>query len=91
MNLCSWKAPLVTLRDGRQVPSDSGEWLEECLARHVLAMPLAKRRQWLFGKANAFGELKGGYQHRHGEAATERLKAVMMELWTERRFNDNRQ
>ncbi len=91
-NHCTWQAPLVTLRDGRQVPSDSTEWMEECLARHVLAMPLAKRRQWLFGTANSFGELKGGYQQRHGDAATERLKAIMMELWDARRpANDNRQ
>lgn len=91
-NASTWKAPLVTLRDGRQVPSDSQEWLEECLARHVLAMPLAKRRQWLFGKANAWGELKGGYLQRHGEAATERLKQIITEVWAAQRpANDNRQ
>lgn len=82
MNNCTWQAPLVTLVDGRQVPSDSREWMEECMARHFLAMPLTKRRQALFGKQNAFGEFKGGYQQRHGDAATERLKAVMMAIWT---------
>lgn len=91
-NLCSWQAPLVTLRDGRQVPSDSADWMEECLARHFLAMPLAKRRQWLFGTQNSFGEFKGGYQQRHGDAATERLKGIMMEIWNAgRSANDNRQ
>lgn len=88
-NVCSWQAPLVTLRDGRQVPSDSREWMDECLARFVLSMPLVKRRQWLFGKQNTFGEMKGGYLQRHGEAETERLKAIMMELWTAQRANDN--
>jgi len=92
VNHCRWQAPLVTLRDGRQVPSDSQEWQEECLARTLLAWPLNKRRQWLFGKQNTFGELKGGYVHSHGEAATERLKAVMMEIWVAKRpTNDNRQ
>lgn len=66
--------------------------MEECLARHVLAMPLAARRKWLFGIANAWGELKGGYQQRHGDAATERLKGIMMEIWNAgRSTNDNRQ
>lgn len=88
-NASTWKAPLVTLRDGRQVPSDSREWMEECLARHFLSMPLVKRRQALFGKQNAFGEMKGGYLQRHGEVETERLKAIMMELWTAQRANDN--
>lgn len=89
MNHCQWQAPLVTLRDGRQVPSDSREWMEECLARHFLAMPLAKRRQALFGKQNTFGEFKGGFLQRNGEAATERLKAIMMEIWAASRSNDN--
>lgn len=35
-NMCSWKAPLVELVDGRKVPSDSREWLLECEARYVL-------------------------------------------------------
>lgn len=38
-NVCRWKAPLVTLLDGRQVPSDSPEWREQCEAQHILNMP----------------------------------------------------
>lgn len=47
-------APLVELHDGRRVPSDSHEWKLECLARHLMRLPLDKRRAWLagFGPAN---------------------------------------
>jgi hypothetical protein len=37
----------VTLLDGRTVPSNSRDWLIECLARDLLSRPLALRRQWL--------------------------------------------
>jgi hypothetical protein len=42
------------LVDGREVPSDSPEWRTETLARWVLTLPLAKRREWLddFEKKN---------------------------------------
>jgi hypothetical protein len=40
-------ASIVTLIDGRCVPSNSREWLIECLARDLLARPLGIRRQWL--------------------------------------------
>lgn len=43
----TWVAPLVTLYDGRQVPSDSREWREECEARMVLAMPMVERVEFL--------------------------------------------
>lgn len=43
----SWVAPLVTLWDGRQVPSDAAEWREECEARLVLAMPPIERVEFL--------------------------------------------
>lgn len=34
---------IVTLVDGRQVNSSSREWMAECEARTILAMPLPKR------------------------------------------------
>jgi hypothetical protein len=40
-------APTVTLINGREVASDSREWLLETLARHILRRPLDVRRQWL--------------------------------------------
>lgn len=37
-----------TLHDGREVPSESPEWLLECLARHVLAQGSRKAMEdWL--------------------------------------------
>lgn len=38
---------MPTLVDGREVDSASPEWQRECLARYVLAMPIAARRAWL--------------------------------------------
>lgn len=38
MNYCTWKAPLVTLADGREVPSDHPDHRAECEARFVLGM-----------------------------------------------------
>lgn len=39
---------MVTLRDGRQVPSDSEEWRHECEARTICRMPTrAERRESL--------------------------------------------
>ncbi|MEN6549431.1 MAG: hypothetical protein ABFE07_25580 [Armatimonadia bacterium] len=40
-------APLVTLYDGRQVPSDHVDWMHECEARMVLAMPMVERVEFL--------------------------------------------
>lgn len=47
MNVCSWTPQLVTLVDGRSVPSDSEEWRLECECRHVLAKPYAERLEVL--------------------------------------------
>lgn len=38
-NACTWRAPLVELVDGTQVPSDSEAWRCECEARTLLAIP----------------------------------------------------
>lgn len=42
-NASTWKAPLVTLWDGRQVPSDSEAWRAECEARHMLSLDKASQ------------------------------------------------
>jgi hypothetical protein len=39
----------VTLRDGRQVDSNSEEWRRECLARHLLTLAPPERDDWLSG------------------------------------------
>lgn len=66
----------VTLLDGRTVPSTSREWLIECLARDLLARPLALRRQWLAdmerkGDQAGADELRDAMRavHEHGKAA----------------------
>lgn len=82
MNCCSWRAPLVMLIDGRQVPSDGEEWRHECEARAVLAMPTVwMRRQYLRGKLNDFGRLEGGVLQKRGEEATKRLEATITAIW----------
>lgn len=63
-------ATLVQLIDGRMVQSDAEEWRNECLARHVLALPtLDERRAWL-----------ADFEHRHGKAEADRLRDKMTEL-----------
>ncbi|MBB3017641.1 uncharacterized protein with PIN domain [Microvirga lupini] len=46
MNVCTWKAPMVTLYTGEQVPSDSEAWRAECEARHILTMTQAQRMEF---------------------------------------------
>lgn len=74
-NACTWQAPLVTLRDGRQVHSDSAEWLAECkerhaLARNILSWPIDKRRVYLFDE-------KAGFGARYGQEQLDRLLSVI--------------
>lgn len=78
-NACTWQAPTVTLRDGRQVRSDSIEWLNECKERHELAKtilrwPIEKRRQYLFDPLTGFGA-------RYGQEQLERLQSVISGLF----------
>lgn len=56
----------VELVDGRIVSRDAEEWRHETLARHVLAKPLAQRREWL-----------AEFEKEHGAADAERLKATI--------------
>lgn len=59
----------VQLHDGRTVGSWSEEWRLECEAKHLLAMPLAKRRQAL--------EVRVA---KRGQPAIDRLKDVMASM-----------
>lgn len=76
-NACSWQAPMVKLADGREVPSDSREWLLECEARHVLNLPNIAARH----------ELLDGIEKKRGTAARKELEGRIMELWRLRRRN----
>lgn len=70
-NACSWKAPLVTLATGEQVPSDSKAWKEECEARHILNMPTKAARL----------ELLEQIEKRRGADAAKELRQRVLLLW----------
>jgi hypothetical protein len=58
------------LIDGREVASDSPEWRQETLARHVLSFQsLDERRAWL-----------DAFERRNGVAAADQLRADMKRL-----------
>jgi hypothetical protein len=64
----------VTLHDGRVVGSWSREWMVECEAKHLLAMPLHKRREQLDARIK-----------QRGAKAVDELKAVMASIHTKRK------
>lgn len=71
VNLCTWRPSTVKLHDGREVLSDSQEWLQECLARRVLKMATREaRRQWL-----------DAWEKRHGKDSRVRLERHIIAVW----------
>ena len=64
----------VTLHDGRVVGSWSREWMIECEAKHLLAMPLHKRRDQLEARVK-----------QRGNKAVDELKAVMQSIHMQRK------
>lgn len=64
----------VTLHDGRVVGSWSREWMIECEARHLLTLPLWKRREELDAR-----------EKKRGIKSVEQLKAVMASIHTRRK------
>lgn len=70
-NACTWKAPMVTLATGEQVPSDSQEWLLECEARHILNLPSKPARL----------ELLEQIEKRRGPDARRELEVRILTLW----------
>ncbi len=64
----------VTLHDGRVVGSWSREWLVECEARHLLSMPLHKRRDQLDERVK-----------KRGAKSVNELKAVMASMHAQRK------
>lgn len=64
----------VTLQDGRVVGSWSREWMTECEARHLLTMPLWKRRDELEERTK-----------KRGVKSVEQLKAVMASIHAQRK------
>jgi hypothetical protein len=78
----------VKLIDGTEVDSASEAWRAECEARSILMMPSkAARIRFMEGEVDpASGRVitKGVLQHR-GQAAYEKLKSDVMELWQKMR------
>lgn len=68
-NTCTWRAPLVTLADGQQVPSDSELWRAECEARALLAIPHEER-----------ADVLERIEQKRGAEAKRRLKDTMREV-----------
>lgn len=64
----------VTLHDGRVVGSWSREWMTECEAKHLLTLPLWKRRDELDVR-----------EKKRGIKSVEQLKAVMASIHTRRK------
>lgn len=67
-------AGLVKLVDGREVSTDSREWADECLARHVARMTSGTRSDWL-----------ASFERRHGPVAHQALLATMEQVFKETR------
>lgn len=70
-NACTWKAPMVKLADGREVPSDSPDWKDECEARHILNLPTKAARI----------ELLDQIEKRRGADARRELEVRILTLW----------
>ena len=62
---------MVTLMDGREVPSDSEEWRAECEARYLLARPSIDERRALLA----------AIEKRRGKAAREDLEQRALAIW----------
>lgn len=75
MNACTWQPTTVTLHDGRQVASDSQEWLLECEARHILKQPGIQERRALLATI----------EQRRGKPAREHLEERAMAIWRAQR------
>lgn len=64
----------VVLHDGRVVSNYSREWMQECEARHLLTLPLWKRREQL-----------DAMEKKRGCVSVNKLKEVMQALHAKRK------
>lgn len=71
MNACTWQPTTVTLHDGRDVLSDSWEWLLECEAKYVLNQPTIEARRTLLA----------AIEKRRGATAREELEQRALAIW----------
>lgn len=82
-NVCKWIPSMVTLVDGRRVPSDHEDWRFETEARDILNKPTKEERQRiLYGEFNPKTQLRnGGLMKYRGEAYVKLLEEKILELW----------
>lgn len=71
MNACTWQPTTVTLQDGREVLSNSREWLLECEAKYVLNQPTIEARRTLLA----------AIEKRRGATAREELEQRALGIW----------
>lgn len=71
MNACTWQPSTVRLHDGREVLSDSREWLLECEAKYVLKQPTIEARRTLLA----------AIEKRRGKVAREELEQRALAIW----------
>lgn len=71
MNACNWRPTKVTLQDGREVLSDSREWLLECEAKYGLNQPTIEARRTLLA----------AIEKRRGATAREELEQRALAIW----------
>ena len=67
--------PVVTLHDGRVVCNHCEDYKQECLARHVLAMPSKDARR----------EFLASWGRKHGQEAGNALADLVRAVWEARR------
>lgn len=65
---------IVSLHDGTQVSNYSREWMMECEARHLLTLPLWKRREQL-----------DAMEKKRGVVSVNKTKEVMQQLHAKRK------
>lgn len=71
MNACTWQPSTVRLHNGREVLSNSQDWLLECEAKYVLKQPTIEARRTLLA----------AIEKRRGKAAREELEQRALAIW----------
>lgn len=71
MNACTWQPSTFRLHDGREVLSNSQDWLLECEAKYVLQQPTIEARRTLLA----------AIEKRRGAKAREELEQRALAIW----------
>lgn len=71
MNACTWQPSTVRLHDGREVLSNSQDWLLECEAKYILKQPTIEARRTLLA----------AIEKRRGKVAREELEQRALAIW----------